>query len=215
MWTKPIFRFSDYLCKGTNYLRFRMKRRRLILFALACLAVPRAELFAQPGGFTRAYRRLEGKDTVTVINISPVYVFPRKADTRRYAQLIYNLKKVYPIAKEANATLKAMENHLLSLRTKREQQAFVKAMERKLKEKYTPVLRQMTFAQGKILIKLIDRETNRTSYQLVKDLRGSFSAFMWQGVARIFGANLKDDYDRYGEDRQIEMLILLYEAGEI
>lgn len=192
-----------------------MKRRRLILFALACLVVPKAELLAQSEGFTRIYRRLEGKDTVTVIHISPVYVFPRRADTRRYEQLIYNLKKVYPIAKEANAILKAMENHLLSLRTKREQQAFVKAMEQKLKEKYTPVLRHMTFAQGKILIKLIDRETNRTSYQLVKDLRGSFSAFVWQGVARIFGANLKDSYDRYGEDRQLEMLILLYEAGEI
>ena len=192
-----------------------MKRRRLILLALACLAVPKAELLAQQEGYTRIYRRLEGTDTATVIHISPVYVFPRRADTRRYEQLIYNLKKVYPIAKEANATLKAMENHLLSLRTKREQQAFVKAMEKKLKEKYTPVLRHMTFAQGKILIKLIDRETNRTSYQLVKDLRGSFSAFVWQGVARIFGANLKDSYDRYGEDRQIEMLILLYEAGEI
>jgi len=192
-----------------------MKRRRLILLALACLAVPKTELLAQQEGYTRIYRRLEGTDTATVIHISPVYVFPRRADTRRYEQLIYNLKKVYPIAKEANATLKAMENHLLSLRTKREQQAFVKAMEKKLKEKYTPVLRHMTFAQGKILIKLIDRETNRTSYQLVKDLRGSFSAFVWQGVARIFGANLKDSYDRYGEDRQIEMLILLYEAGEI
>ncbi len=192
-----------------------MKRRRLILFVAACLAFQTAELYAQPSGFTRAYRRLEGKDTVTVIQIAPVYVFPRRADTRRYEKLIYNLKKVYPIAKEANATLKAMENHLLSLRTKREQQAFVKAMEKKLKEKYTPVLRQMTFAQGKILIKLIDRETNRTSYQLVKDLRGSFSAFVWQGVARIFGANLKDTYDRYGEDRQIELLIMLYEAGEI
>lgn len=192
-----------------------MRRQLLITLSLALLSLPLVELRAQNAGFTRMYRRLEGKDTVIVVDVSPIYIFPKRIDTRRYARLIYNLKKVYPIAKEANATLKAMENHLLTLRTKREQQAFVKAMEKKLKEKYTPVLRNMTFAQGKILIKLIDRETSRTSYQLVKDLRGSFSAFLWQGVARIFGANLKDTYDRYGEDRQIEMLILLYEAGEI
>ncbi len=196
-------------------MRFRMRRQLLITLSLALLSLPLVELRAQNAGFTRMYRRLEGKDTVIVVDVSPIYIFPKRIDTRRYARLIYNLKKVYPIAKEANATLKAMENHLLTLRTKREQQAFVKAMEKKLKEKYTPVLRNMTFAQGKILIKLIDRETSRTSYQLVKDLRGSFSAFLWQGVARIFGANLKDTYDRYGEDRQIEMLILLYEAGEI
>lgn len=188
---------------------------RLITLSLTLLALPVLELSAQRAGHTRAYRRMEGKDTVTVVDISPIYVFPRRIDTRRYAKLIYNLKKVYPIAKEANATLKAMENHLLSLRTKREQELFVKAMEKKLKEKYTPVLRNMTFAQGKILIKLIDRETSRTSYQLVKDLRGGFSAFLWQGVARLFGANLKDTYDRFGEDRQIEILIMLYEAGEI
>lgn len=189
-----------------------MKECLLITLSLIVLT---AEVTAQHGGHTRAYRRLEGRDTVTVVDIAPVYVFPRRIDTRRYARLIYNLKKVYPIAKEANATLRTMENHLLTLKTKREQEAFVKAMEKKLKEKYTPILREMTFSQGKILIKLIDRETGRTSYDLVKQLRSGFSAFLWQGVARLFGANLKDTYDRYGEDRQIEILIMLYEAGEI
>ncbi len=170
---------------------------------------------AQEKGYTRAYKRMEGRDTMLVVDITPIYVFPRGIDTRKYARLIANIKKVYPIAKEANATLRAMEEHLLTLPTRKEQQAFTKAMEKKLKEKYTPVLKKMTFSQGKILIKLIDRETSRTSYDLVKELRGGFSAFLWQGVARLFGANLKDTYDRYGEDRTIEILILLYEAGEI
>ena len=121
-----------------------MRRQLLITLSLALLSLPLVELRAQNAGFTRMYRRLEGKDTVIVVDVSPIYIFPKRIDTRRYARLIYNLKKVYPIAKEANATLKAMENHLLTLRTKREQQAFVKAMEKKLKEKYTPVLRNMT-----------------------------------------------------------------------
>ncbi len=86
-------------------------------------------------------------------------------------------------------------------------------MERKLKEQYAPVLRCMTFSQGKLLIKLIDRETGQTSYALVKELRNGFSAFLWQGVGRLFGMNLKDTYDPTGDDEFIEILIRLYEAG--
>lgn len=71
----------------------------------------------------------------------------------------------------------------------------------------------MTFSQGKLLIKLIDRETGHTSYALVKELRNGFSAFLWQNVGRIFGMNLKDTYDATGDDQFIEMLIRLYEAG--
>ena len=71
----------------------------------------------------------------------------------------------------------------------------------------------MTFSQGKLLIKLIDRETEHTSYDLVKELRGGFRAFFWQSVARLFGANLKDTYDKDGEDQIVEELIQLYEAG--
>ena len=87
--------------------------------------------------------------------------------------------------------IQEMEKHMGTLKTKREQQLFTKAMERKLKEQYAPVLRRMTFSQGKLLIKLIDRETDQTSYDLVKQLRGGFRAFFWQSIARLFGANLK------------------------
>ena len=123
-----------------------------------------------------------------------------------------NVKKVYPIAIAAREKLRETEEHLLTLKSKRAQQAYIKQVEKELKAEYTPVLKRMTFSQGKILIKLIDRETDRTSYELV---RGSFSAFFWQGVARIFGANLKDRYDKEGEDKIIEQIIMLYEAGLI
>ena len=86
-------------------------------------------------------------------------------------------------------------------------------MERALKKKYPPVLKKMTLSQGKLLIKLIDRETDQTSYELVKELRGGFRAFFWQSIARLFGANLKDTYDKEGEDMMVEELIRLYEAG--
>ncbi|WP_418165095.1 DUF4294 domain-containing protein, partial [Alistipes ihumii] len=74
-------------------------------------------------------------------------------------------------------------------------------------------LKKMTLSQGKLLIKLIDRETDQTSYELVKELRGGFRAFFWQSIARLFGANLKDTYDKEGEDMMVEELIRLYEAG--
>jgi len=102
---------------------------------------------------------------------------------------------------------------MAELPTEKEKQEFVKGMERALKRQYTPVLKNMTLSQGKLLIKLIDRETEHTSYDLVKQLRGGFRAFFWQGVAKIFGANLKDTYDEFGEDQYIEDLIMLYEAG--
>ncbi len=174
-------------------------------------------LFAQSygKGYFNSRHEVHGRDTLAVIDLWPVYVFKRPADMRRYAKLIQNVKAVYPIAKEARARLSVMEATLLQLKTEKEQRAYVKRMEQELKTEYTPVLKRMTFSQGKILIKLIDRETSRTSYELVRELRGGFRAFFWQGIARIFGANLKDTYDKEGEDKVIEQIILMYEAGLI
>lgn len=189
-----------------------MKRGFLITaIFLLCTATL---LPAQRGkGYTGVRTEIVGNDTITVFDITPIPVFKRKIDTRRYAKLIANIKVAYPIAKEAKTTLRDMETYMLNLKTEREQKEYVKLIEQMLKRKYTPILKKMTYSQGKILIKLIDRETNHTSYELVKELRGGFSAFFYQGIARLFGANLKDKYDQYGEDLLIEHLIMLYEAG--
>ncbi|MCC8089651.1 MAG: DUF4294 domain-containing protein [Rikenellaceae bacterium] len=154
-------------------------------------------------------------DTIPLIRFKPIYVFPKKMDLRRYERMIKNLKIVYPIAKYANQTLREIEAHLETLETQKEKDKYVKDMEKELKKAFTPVLKNMTFSQGKILIKLIDRETGQTSYELVKELRGGFSAFLYQGIAKLFGANLKDTYDKDGEDKILEKLILLYESGQL
>lgn len=192
-----------------------MKRLSLIIFIIMLLFSN--SLSAQIGGHGYYQQRVEvvGKDTTAIFDLLPLYVFSRPADMRRYARLIRNVKIVYPIAKEANAKLAVMEDKIIHIKRKGDQKAYIKQMEKELKAQYTPVLKRMTFSQGKILIKLIDRETNRTSYELVKELRGNFSAFFWQGIARIFGANLKDSYDKLGEDKVIEQIILMYEAGLI
>lgn len=176
-----------------------------------------SSLSAQIGGQGYYQQRVEvvGRDTTAIFDMLPLYVFSRPADMRRYARLIRNVKIVYPIAKEAKAKLAVMEDKIMHIKKKGDQKAYIKQMEKELKAQYTPVLKRMTFSQGKILIKLVDRETDRTSYELVKELRGSFSAFFWQGIARLFGANLKDSYDKLGEDKVIEQIILMYEAGLI
>lgn len=186
-------------------------KRFLLLFSLLSLSF--ATAFAQSGGgYTRMYTDPDG---TIVVDIAPVFVFPKGFDTKRFARLVYNVKLVYPIAKEANRLLRDIEQKTAAMSSKRDQNAYIKQMEKQLKTQYTPVLKEMTFSQGKVLIKLIDRETTQTSYALVKELRGGFSAFLWQGVARLFGANLKDTYDPEGEDRMIEWIIRMYEAGEL
>lgn len=154
-------------------------------------------------------------DTVQAIDMMPIYIFSSKPDMRKYERLIRNVKKVYPVAIQAEKLLAEMEAKLLEIESPKAQKAYVKSMEKELKKIYTPILKNMTFSQGKILIKLIDRQTGNTSHALVKELRGGFSAAMWQGLARIFGMNLKDTYDKDGEDAMLERIVLMYEAGLI
>ena len=183
----------------------------IMLLMLACSAG------AQNGGpgYYRMYSGMDREGLVFYVDLWPIPVFSRPADLRKYNRLVEYVKIVYPIARTANRMLHDMEAHLLSLDTQRERDAYTKQVEKNLKEEYTPVLRRMTFSQGKILIKLIDRETSRTSCDLVRQFRGAISATLWQGVARIFGANLKDTYDKDGEDAIIEQIITLYEMGLI
>lgn len=166
-------------------------------------------------GYSLARIEIIDGDTIQVFDMYPAYKFRRAIDQKRYAKLIRNVKIVYPIAKEAKRRLAEMEKYMLSLPTDKEQKAYIKEMEKAIKDEYTPVLKKMTFSQGKVLIKLIDRETNRTSYSLVRELRGGFRAFFYQGIGKLFGMNLKETYDKDGDDKMIEHIIVLYEAGLI
>lgn len=101
----------------------------------------------------------------------------------------------------------------MPLADKKEQKAYIKQVYNEIKEEYTPVLKHMTHTQGRVLLKLIDRETEYTAYEVLKEFRGGFVAGFWQGVSRVFGQNLKSKYDREGEDRMIEQIVVYYEAG--
>lgn len=159
-------------------------------------------------------------DTVAVIKL-PAYEVntKRKWKTRkeynRYLKLQKKVVKVYPLAKLAAKKLDEYAVQLSQVKSDKEKKKFYKKIEQELKAEYEGQLRELTISEGRILIKLLDRETGNTSYQLVQELRGNFSAFFWQGMAKIFGHNLKSAYDPEAEDKEIEFIVRRIELGLI
>lgn len=186
---------------------------RLLLSILFLSAISTTAAFAESGSYRMARIEVIDGEEVPCFQMKHVYCFARPKDMSRFYKLVYNVKKVYPIAKEAERLLAEIEENIHHIKTPQGQRGYVKKMEKQLTEQYTPVLKNMTFSQGKILIKLLDRQTDRTGYDIVKELRGGFRAGLYQGVARIFGANLKDTYDQDGEDQLIEEIIEMVELG--
>lgn len=157
---------------------------------------------------------------VPYVVMDDIYVFPpRKFKNNRqrriYGRLVNNVKLVYPYAKEAKNRMDEMEAHLATLQTEKERQTYIDQVEKKLFDDFEDDVRGLTITQGRILIKLIDRETGNTSYNILKNYKGSFTAFFWQSIARVFGTNLKEEYDRYGEDQMIEEIVLMIQYGYI
>ena len=141
--------------------------------------------------------------------------FPKKSDFRKYERLVYNLKRVYPYALIVRNKLAQVDNDISKIKDEKERKEYLKKVEKNVFAEYEGDIRDMTISQGRLLIKLIDRETQNTSYVLIKDYRGKFAAAFWQGIARIFGTNLKEEYDPYGEDAIIESIITEIEAGNL
>ena len=138
----------------------------------------------------------------------------RRSEYRQYERLISNIKKVYPYALMVRAKLTEVNEDLKNVPDK-DRKRYLKEVEKDVFGEYEDDIRDMTISQGRILIKLIDRETQNTSYTLIRDYRGKFSAAFWQGIARFFGTNLKEEYDPYGEDALIEAIIKEIDAGRL
>ena len=149
------------------------------------------------------------------VNIYDFKIYKKKRNARRNSRLVRNVKKVYPYAKLAGQKLNEYEIILSHAKNKHERRIIMKQVEKEIKDEYGEKLKRLTFSQGKILIKLIDRETGSSSYQLVKELRGSIMAFFYQSFARIFGYNLKVTYNPDGEDKNVEIIVQMIEAGII
>ena len=148
----------------------------------------------------------------------PVYlpkVFKNERERRRYNRLVYNVKRVLPLARKANMMLQETYEVLESLPTKQEKDAHIKAVERDIKKQYTPEMKRLTYSQGKILIKLLDRECNQSSFEIIKAFLGPLRAGFYQVFAWTFKASLKREYDPEGEDAEIERIVRQIEVGQL
>jgi hypothetical protein len=138
-----------------------------------------------------------------------------KAEMKRNERLVHNVKKAYPYAKLAGIKFKEYEAILLAAENEEARKKLMKQAEDDLKLEFEDDIRALTFRQGIILIKLVDRETGNSSFTVIQELRGKFTAFFWQTFARLFGYNLKTEYDPTGTDKEIEDIVLMIEQGLI
>ena len=152
-------------------------------------------------------------DSVLHITIMTVPIYKRNRDIQRYQRMVKAVKKVYPLALEAAKRLEDLDIRLAEFERRKDQKGYTKALEDALKEELTPMLWKMTRYEGVILLKLIDRETKHTAFNIVKDIRSGFTVNFYQILARMFGNNLKLEYNVNGEDAMLEQIVLYYKAG--
>ena len=193
----------------------------LFLFfgSLKCFAQQQPRSAAQRTVYLTPMCVYEG-DTIPYVKLPTVYIFKplkfkNKRDMNKYYKLIRDVKKVLPISKEINRAIIETYEYMMTLPDEKARQRHMKAVEKSLKEQYTPRMKKLTFAQGKLLIKMIDRQTHSTGYELVKAFMGPFKAGFYQTFAALFGASLKKQYDPTGDDALTERVILMVENGQL
>jgi len=163
---------------------------------------------------------VENNDTLFISTLNPAYVFNRPLRDVKdknwgdYYRIVYNFNKAYPYALLAAQKVLEMDNAIAEKpRTSRERERMIKEFEKQLFKEFEKPLRNLTFNQGRMLLKLIDREVGQNSFSIIKGYRGSVTAGFWQGIAKVFGADLKKPYDKYGDDKVLEELVLMYHDG--
>lgn len=159
-------------------------------------------------------------DSVQYVELNNIYVYPKptfssERQLRAYNRLVYNIKKVLPIAKECRAIILETYDYLQTLPNKEARDRHLKLVEKSIKEEYTPRMKKLTYQQGKLLIKLIYRECNSSSYNLIQSFFGPTRAGVYQAFAWVFGASLRKGYEPEGVDRITERIVRQVESGQI
>lgn len=204
----------------------------VLVIVMSMLMVP-AVASAQDGDIpelelkVKAYRGFthivdEYGDTCRLTYIRDVYVFPElkfknKKEEKFYWRTVRDVRKTLPYAKLAFATLCETYEYIQTIPDKKLREKHLKTLEHDIFEQYKPVVKHMTRNQGKVLLKLINRETDQTSYGIVKAFLGSFRAGFWQTFGRFFGMNMRAGYhpDKNKEDAVIERVATLIEQGAL
>ena len=159
-------------------------------------------------------------DSIQYVEMQNIYVYPtttfkNEKQRQQYNRLVYNVKKVLPIAKECNVIIRETYEYLQTLPDKKSRDEHLKLVEADIKRTYTPRMKKLTYSQGKLLIKLVDRECHSTSYGLIQAILGPVKAGFYQAFAWLYGASLKKQYDPEGVDRLTERIVQQVESGQL
>lgn len=218
------------ICNRQVFYNFAAVNKRIILFSPFAFAI--LEGWAQTETPTddatgpsfaptvKVGKVLDGGDSIQYMELNNVYVYPQmlfKSDKQAgtYMRLVKNVKAVLPIAKEARQMLGETYEYLETLPDKKAKDAHMQLVEKEIYRTYKPRMKKLTYSQGKLLIKLIYRECNSSSYDLIKAFLGPFKAGFYQAFSSLFGASLRKEYDANGTDRLTERVVLMVESGQI
>jgi len=195
-----------------------MKKRIIFLFTMVLVGFHAS---AQQGTGKVLNAIIVNGDTIPIDDLSEANIYINKdasnntAEVRQFNRLVRNVKKVYPYAKLAGIKFNEYSVLLEDVKNEKEKRRMMKKAEDELEAQFGEELKALTFSQGRILLKLVDRQTGNSSFELVQEFRGKFVAFFWQSFAKLFGYNLKVQYDPLGEDKDIELIVLMIENGTI
>lgn len=206
-----------------------MKSRRLIkiYFILICLVFfyggrINAQSIEEQGYYFVLPMVVEDGDTIGLVDLRTITIYPRRDLRRatrfnlRYIKFARKVRRAYPYARLAVKIINDIYDTIPQIESERQRRRFMRAYDKALRDRYMDELKNLTITEGRVLLKLIDRETGKTSFYLVEELRGHFSALFWQSLARIFGENLKTSYDpSKGIDRIIEEIVVKIETGRL
>lgn len=198
---------------------FGAKGLLISLLVISPAARAQEQVQSEPQGMLVPVQVING-DTIPVFQIYDVIIVPkRKFKNRRqyreYQRLIRNLKIVYPYAREAKLILQDMDSAYASTASGIKRRRYSYQKEKELHKQFERQIRNLTYSQGHLLIKLIHRETGRTAYEIIEQFRGKFSAGFWQMIAKLFTSDLKSSFDPEEQDKILEELIVLYEHGQL
>lgn len=209
------------LIKCSNFVGMKSRNKIILFFIFVCLATSlcKAQQQTKPDLYIVQACVYQG-DTIPYVLLRNTFVFPElkfKNDKERieYYRLIRNVKRTLPFARIINNTIIETYEFMETLPDKKAKERHLKRVEKGLKDQYTLELKKLTYAQGKLLIKLVDRDCNQSSYELIKAFMGRFRAGFYQTFASLFGASLKKEYDPTGDDKLTERVITLVENGQL
>ena len=193
----------------------------IMMLLFACIPVMAQEETGDPTfvPMVKVSKTLVDGDSIQYMEMSNVYVYPEltfktKRQQQSYMRLVRNVKKVLPIAKQVRQIIIETAEFTETL-PPNERKAHLKRVEQSIVEEYKPQMKKLTFSQGKLLIKLIDRECHSTAYEAMQAFIGPVRSGMWQAFAWMFGASLKKGYDPDGTDKLTERVVLMVESGQL